>query len=289
MAPELLGENDPWPESVNSDSLTMDRLWHEWGANSGLAHEELACLWQDAKQHYIDLPYHNWQHALQTLWGTMTLADKHNGDEPVNRKVLIASALFHDAGFNHTDDQRGTHMVNGIKQVKSKELHAAEIFANHSDKYALSENEKIGVYRAILATEHEGMRPPQSTEEKILVRADLQKIGGHFRTSFVRNTILLRKEARMMAELEDKPFSKSHFYQQSIKALAYYLTLDLSLSENDTSWSKHATLNLNRFILYAAKNEGMMAPEYVQSIGATAVERVLALSPFTASKQESDS
>lgn len=257
-------------EQIIPDELTLDNFYERWGESCGYTKSTFRVMWDDAQSYYRSLPFHNFTHAREVLWASMELADQcaENGLD-VNRKLIPPTSLFHDAEYHTDHKDRGS---------STKEKLAARIFQEHAPKYGLSPGDVALGTQMITATHLDGK--PITTEDKILVRADLQNIGGDYRNSFIKKTMLLREETKVIAGLQGKSFDESEFVKNSILTLSKYLRNDLSLGHFDNRWSKHAVVNLNRLIKYAAAQESIHVARYVHNLGSTAVTAIFDSSPF---------
>jgi hypothetical protein len=260
MAPR--GPQPPPPENnpTNEVALTLDAFWTRWGERSGFTREQLDMAWADAENQYGELPYHNFEHALETLWGTMELTDlcEQNGVE-VNRKTLIGAALFHDAGYDRDAPDYG-----------SKEAYSAALFELFAPSYGYAAEEIAIGKQAILATKVSAK--PESIEDKILVRADLKNLGEDYTSSVLRKTNLLKEESKI---LKGNDFNPMQFAADSICVVATYLGNDLSLGEFEENWTKRAALNIKRLIFEFAAEQSTSAAKYIQGLGSVAVVRLL--------------
>jgi len=72
-----------------------------------------------AQRYYTDLPYHTFSHAETVLEHAESLLDRcERFDVPVNKDVVQAAVLFHDAGYHHDPE---------TYDEPSKEQHSAAI------------------------------------------------------------------------------------------------------------------------------------------------------------------
>ena len=237
---------------------TIENFMYQWGRGSGFEREEIYGIFGAAQRHYTDLPYHNFDHAKDTLWEAMRLADlcEQHG-ESVNRKALIVAALFHDAGFH--DDHKA-------KGFESKEKYSAAIMADAvSGRFGLSVSDGVTAIEAILATEA-GVKP-ETLEQKILVRADLANVFADTRT-FLASTIKLYTESQRDNRLPLAPGGQSKFIKESGAILRKYFSNDLWLGDwDDQTWLDQAKSNLS------VLNQINRLPS-LKDLGATAINRL---------------
>lgn len=130
-----------------------------------------------AQFYYEDItewPFHNYQHMLETLKATTDIADECASNGLIlNRRVLYAAAVFHDAGY---------HSEEALK-FKCKEKYSAHLAAMVLPELDYSPEEIKHVQECIMATEYNIGDPKleakerlfwqHSDEAKALVRADL--------------------------------------------------------------------------------------------------------------------
>lgn len=121
-----------------------------------------------AREFYIDLPYHNFEHATHTLDVSLALTEYCEENElSVNRKVIIASALLHDANFHIPIEDHG---------FRSKEEYSAQIAAEVLPNLGYENDEIAHVQSSIRSTERN--IECESLEAKIIRRADLDNLTG---------------------------------------------------------------------------------------------------------------
>lgn len=266
MSPEARAHS---PEQLVAQAR-LESIWQQWGEITGLSRNQFDLIAHDAQNHYGSLPYHNFGHALDVLEQAMKLADIcEANDRSVNRRVLTATSLLHDTSGNVT-----------AYDSPYSELLAAGYLRRRAAYYGLTAAEADKAASAIETTGIYGN--PQTIEERIVARADLHNIGGDYFTSFVKNTLLLREEAKQIALLKGEAFSEARFLANSIKLLSLYLKKDLSLGAFDADWSAHAATNVNRLIYYAASQEGKRAMDYVIGLNSSAVRHVFNALPLPA-------
>lgn len=224
----LLVESQPQPEQ----DLSAEQFWLMWGGESGLTIEQFSLIWDDSRSWYVDLPFHNFTHACETLWEAMRLADlcQENGVS-INRKALIVGALFHDAGYDQDHAEIG---------FDDKETYSAAIVGMKADKYGLDVDDLFTVQNAILATKRGSH--VHSKEDIVLRRADLKNIAGNYAEDFLRKTQLLHKETE---RLSGKKISVWDFATTSIAILSEYLDDNLSLGEFDEAKNRQTVFQLN--------------------------------------------
>lgn len=188
-------------------------------------------LYQTAEQLYADLLYHNFGHARDdVLPEALSLADKceENG-QPVNRRVLVAAALFHDAGFH----------INSSDRFKSKEDYSQYI-ADHVLPWLGYTEEEIEQVNICIAGTERGNTCP-TIESKILRRSDIFNVSQdkvRFLTSSVRY-------AREIVSVSGKIITWQGFCDETKRVFDDYLKEeDLSLGE----WDDYDQIGVLKFI-----------------------------------------
>jgi len=143
-------------------------------------------LFAEAKAQYADLPYHNFEHAKDVLDESMVLADYCEANQvEVNRRVLVAAALFHDAGYYEDSSDN----------YETKEEYSAFLAMNICQKLGMTEDETEAVGLAIMGTEPAQDCP--TIESKIIRRADLANFAGPWRKFIKRSLDFTREEIQL--------------------------------------------------------------------------------------------
>lgn len=243
-----------------AEELTAERFWEMWGEESGLEQSQLQELWTETEAEYIDLPYHNFLHARETLWETMRLADlcKANGIV-VNRKVLILGALKHDSGYYEDHKQL---------DYEDKESYSVGLLRRTAAKYGLSKDEVLLTGQAIMATKRGSHTV--TLEDKIVRRADLANIAGRYAEDFLYKTRLFHEETEL---LSGKTINLWDFAAESIKILSEYLDDDLSLGlfddfkDRQSVFQSRAIANLKQLAFETAKHKGERVTELARRLG----------------------
>lgn len=139
-----------------------------------------------AQEHYINLPYHNFKHAQDVFDEAMHLADycEANG-VIVNRRVLTAAALLHDAGYHEDSSDR----------FDTKEKYSKFLAADICQKLGMSDEETEAVGVCIMGTEP-GQDCP-SIESKIIRRSDLANFAGPWRKFIKKSLDYAREEIQL--------------------------------------------------------------------------------------------
>jgi hypothetical protein len=240
-------------------------FWGRWGEKAGISARLFVDMWEYSSTWYADLPYHNFDHALDTLWKTMELADEcETSGLAVDRGALIAGDLFHDAGFHlKLDDQDTNGLVDegDTRGFEKKEDFSASVLGmymfgqlqNHLQKhkgdttvapFEFSSGRLLRAQNAILATT--AGSSVNGLEDKILRIADLANVGEDYEL-FVSNTNKLFKEVGILG-------SQCEFWEFAIKSaniLSSYLDTDLRLTGYDVIAGE---ANVSPFQIRCAKN-----------------------------------
>ena len=258
-----MGSEQPTSQEFTSpdQAISFDEFWQMHGESAGFEKKQLQDIWEDAQKYYSDLPYHNFHHVTETLVIANNLAHEceQNG-VVVDRKALTLATLFHDAGFGEDHQELG---------FDSKEEYSASIFLEKADLYGLTAAEAVTGNNAILATKFGNQ--PQSIEDTIIVRADLDNVAGDY-DGFILKTNQLRAEAKQLGGYKGDAI----FAATSIRVLSEYVRNDLSLGDWETQhWSLKATQNIQRLIYEVSKQQGVTAAHYAKDLGSTALNLLL--------------
>jgi hypothetical protein len=259
---------------VPLEALSLDQFWLRWGTRLNMPRETCREMWSDAEAWYSDLPYHNFQHARETLWEAMRLVDlcETHGLQ-VNRKALVAAALFHDAGYHLDEREYG---------FNTKEEFSAAILGMHGEKYGFSVVDTYTAEKAILSTYLSAV--PNTLEDKILVRADLASIAGGYQEPFRRKTLLFTEEAKLLKATRGETFDHREFVKGNIRALCVYLSNDLTLGPFDTEdrqgvFKLRATANIQQWVQETAGELRLSVDRFLTELKSEAVIKLLHIRP----------
>ena len=256
----LPGEN-PSPSLPEADRLvrrTPATFREQWG-DCGFTEQQLTHMWSVAGGAASQLPAHNFDHTLDTLWATMELADTLEADGiTVNRRVLVGAALFHDAALHKKHDSSDPTWA---------ERHSARLFGKHAAKFGYDQAEILLGKQVIKETNF--LVPPRTPEGKVLIRADLSNLGEDYQTVFLPTTERLYEERRATGNTR----TWEHHVKSSVSILCHYLMRDLSLGSTDSThllWQAYALNNVRELALSV---EGRELPAPLQRLlGAAAVK-----------------
>jgi len=267
--------------TIDPSDLTQDAFWELHGSKFDPAvfpRQSFDAVWQFAEENSADFERHNFDHAKETLWAVMELADycEENGEE-VDRVALVLAALTHDNGLGEDFKALG---------FDTEEEYAAAL----CDKVARSLDPKLPettiavAKQAVLDTAIDA--EPAAIESKIMVNGDLQNVGEDYETCFLPVTKQLWEEYK---QRYDKPGGTPNdilFIQASIAVLRTYIAKDLSLGPFDRrGWHTQARQNIERLDreFQIALSLARRSPA---DIGTAAVKAVIDHLPLTGEHQD---
>lgn len=193
-----------------------------------------------ASQHYGELPYHNWQHALGAARHGMEIATQYEREGiPVNKDTVKWALIFHDAGY-HRD-----HSAHGFK---TKEDYSIAIAQNEMKRMHFSPKLINQVCQAIAATHRDA--PFTTNEEKIVRAADLAGLAAPY-AEFIQNTRNLKREFETMHR---KKIPWKEWKEQARKIIEFYLSQDIRLTtkyadaKGESIFHKQTRANVKRMM-----------------------------------------
>lgn len=253
--------------ALPEEALSVQAFYQQYGGSVGMNEAQFVSLWEESHAGYTGLPYHNWRHARQTLWGAMAEADFcQDNNLALNRRALAAAALYHDYAY-HED-----LMTSGFA---TKEERASTILAQRSATYGLMGSDTVIAIQAILATTR-GIKP-QSPEDKALVKADLANVAGPYK-DFLASTKELRDEVR---QITGKDIGFGEFAKLSLNILSDYYAHNLSYGDFDRGvnrkcmFENRSVQNLRKLVYETAETLGLKPMQLVGEIGGAALQKVL--------------
>lgn len=193
-----------------------------------------------AEQHYIDLPYHNFEHALNVIRKSLDLVETcNNHNIEVNEIVVVLSALFHDAGYHEN-----------LKDVgfDSKEEYSAYLAEQELEKLGF-DDKIIEQIKACIISTHQNS-PFTKNEQKVIRAADLAGLADDYEI-FEKNNNLLREEYNL---LNDTKVSDEDWKLKTKEIVDFYLAQDIKLTpEHDDAsgvsvFHKKARENLEKYL-----------------------------------------
>lgn len=195
-----------------------------------------------ARQYYTDLPYHNFSHAETVLEHAEALLDRcERFDVPVNKDVVRAAVLFHDAGYHHDPE---------TYEEPSKEQHSASIAREELKDMDIGPDTRERVAACIISTHREA--PFETTEEKVVRAADLAGLASDYET-FKENSMTLREEHE---RLHDEELTDTEWISMMRSTIEQYLTQDIRLTP------EHSEDGVSRFHTAARENLERFIQEY---------------------------
>ena len=237
----------------------LDAFRQRWG-DCGFEESQLRQMWHVAESSASHLPYHNFDHTLDTLWTAMELVDQLEADGiEVNRRVLVGASLFHDAAYHRSTKKNA--------QPAARESYSAKLFAKHAPAFGYDEAETRLGKRIIKDTSH--YRKPRTPESKVMIRADIDNVSRDYEEDLLPTTHRIHEELTILGHA---PAFKKHV-RLSTKILARYIKHDLSLGSDDGSfpeWEGHVLNNLYDL----ASNEANKVPKsLLRLLGKTAINQ----------------
>jgi predicted metal-dependent HD superfamily phosphohydrolase len=193
-----------------------------------------------AKLYSDRMPYHNFDHALNTLAAGAVLVERcHNEGLPINVEAVYYALLFHDAGYHES------HVSKGFT---SKEEYSAHLAIQSLRGEAVSEDTIKTVAAAILSTQRDAKFT--SIEEKVVRAADLTGLASDYKT-FRSSVEKLRQEDEM---LTGRKVAWDDWKASVKETISIYLSQEIRFTEsaacmdNVAIFYTKANQNLSRFL-----------------------------------------
>ena len=193
-------------------------------------------LEQQARALYSDdLPYHNFNHVLETLSAANTIVERCQVEHiRIDQQVVYLALLFHDAGY-HEDHQALGH--------PSKETYSAALATQVLNEAGFSSAQIRKCSDAIMATHRDG--DFVTTEQKAVRAADLSGMAADYPV-FLESSMRLRRELEI---LTGNSVSWSKWQQNSRDVLGFYLSQEIRLTsfyhDKDGNSTFHSRLQDN--------------------------------------------
>lgn len=171
------------------------------------------------QEYYTDWSYHNLEHVNKTMFAALDFADECEANGlAVNRFVLIASALYHDANFHESLDST---------QHRSKEEFSAAIAMRDLTTIEVDQETAEHIAACIRSTERGVICG--STEAKIIRKADLSNLAGPFGEMILSSYNLFQELC------QEQGFKKGFvdFLSATKDNVRAYLDEDISLGDFD--------------------------------------------------------
>ncbi|XLQ20704.1 MAG: hypothetical protein ACKUBY_02930 [Candidatus Moraniibacteriota bacterium] len=166
---------------------------------------------------YGDIPYHNFQHAIDAVESGYELIAKcqASGIE-VDSDLVRYSLLFHDAGY---------HEDHGKEGFDSKEEYSAHLAEQSLRSLDIAEETIENVKKCIISTHKD--KEFNRLEEKIVRAADLVGLAGDYE-QFRKNAVKLREEAEIIS---GNKISWEDWKKSVEVIIGFYLKQDIKLTE----------------------------------------------------------
>ncbi len=196
-----------------------------------------------------ELPYHNFNHALQAVAnGRDIVSDCEREGIDIDAEVVYLALLLHDAGFIEDPRAHG---------CETREAYSAAIADRLLREAGLPDGTIEAVKAAILATTRDAEFT--SVEEKAVRAADLSGMAADYPV-FRHNTDCLRQEREF---LTGTAISEEEWRSQVGDVIGFYLGQEIGLTEYFTprdgrpsAFNRDVADNLQRYLDEAADTPG---------------------------------
>jgi predicted metal-dependent HD superfamily phosphohydrolase len=199
-----------------------------------------------AANYYIDLPYHNFDHALKAANVGLIISKRCLQEGlSINPSVVYYALLFHDAGYHENSKQKG---------FQTKEEYSAFLAGEALTISGIDENLVSQVKKAIISTNRDGTFT--TNEEKVVRAADLAEMAADY-SQFLNNNKKLKEEAELLG---GKKISWEKWKLSTENTIEFYLKQDIHLttayldSDGQSIFHKKAKANLDKFLLEPLEN-----------------------------------
>ena len=163
-----------------------------------------------------ELPYHNFDHALDTLEAGGKIIERCRQEAIVlDPRVVYFALLFHDAGYHEDHRELG---------FDSKESYSAHLAVTELGKRSVSREILDQVDKAIMSTHHDGSFV--TAEQRAVRAADLSGLAAPYRV-FLVNTLNLKREYELLHETTQ---SWDEWRHQAAATIERYLSQDIPLT-----------------------------------------------------------
>lgn len=193
-----------------------------------------------AGEMYGDIPYHNFDHAKESLeLGYEIIARCEASGIEVDSDLIRYSLLFHDAGYHENHQAKG---------FESKEEYSAHLAEEALRELGVPEATIEKVKECIISTHKD--KSFDSLEEKIVRAADLVGLAYEYE-KFKENAIKIKKENEI---LSGNDISWDDFKKGVKGIIEDYLSQDIRLTEcykdeeGGSRFHKKTKENLDRFL-----------------------------------------
>ena len=194
-------------------------------------------VFEAARKHYSNLPYHNYEHALNVYKESRKIISNYQGR--VDELAVYHAALFHDAAY---------HLDHRKLRFKTKEHLSAFIAGEELAVLDYKKKHVQKVMKIILATIM--TNKPKTIEEKIVRAADLAGMKGSYENFLVTNKKLAKEHkiltGKTLTKQEKKDFANQiirYYLSENIKLTKKYYT-----SKGESLWHTRVRSNLEHFL-----------------------------------------
>lgn len=165
---------------------------------------------------YINLPYHNFGHAMAIALRAESIARKCNEEGvPADTLVVFSAGLGHDAGYHLNPKKYGF----ATREAHSAILTTQALIAIHAPMEIIKP-----VDAAIIATHKDAAFT--TVEQKIVRAADLSNFGGPYE-GFLKGTFLFKHEQEMLG---GRLIPWDEWKQQTHDVAEFYCSQDIHLT-----------------------------------------------------------
>lgn len=198
-------------------------------------------IFQAAKKYYDpQLPYHNWDHVLQTVAASQEIIKNC-----LNEGIRVRPYFIYHCNAFHDADYIKNHLKLGFS---SKEELSASVAEYELRKFNFVESYITEIKQGIMATNP--ATPLITTEQKIIRASDLAGLAGSYE-DFKKNNLLLKLEAEMISgnKFTDDEWKMltnnliSNFLLQNIQLTRHYFD-----KNGDSVFHINARRNLKTFL-----------------------------------------
>lgn len=191
---------------------------------------DMEIIKQRAEQHYRNLPFHSFTHALDVFYEIETIADDHvKRGTPLEPDVIEDAqigGLYHDAGY---------FVPLHVHHFKSKEAYSADLMRVDQTELGMPARRIQRIGAAILSTQMDVK--PKTKTAKLLRQADLSNVAKMNPIEIVRNTVRLFREDEILKRDYDHPGEIKtdilSFVINSYSVMRRFNQYDVSLAEYD--------------------------------------------------------
>jgi predicted metal-dependent HD superfamily phosphohydrolase len=163
-----------------------------------------------------DLPYHNFQHAIDTILAAEHITGRCREEGiRVDHQVVYYALLFHDAGF------QDNHLTLGFD---TKEAYSADLATGRLERLGVPWRTIDKVVAAILSTHKDAKFV--TVEQKAVRAADLSGLAADYEI-FRRNSANLKAEYEMF---NSKTLSWHEWVDHVSQTIRFYLSQEIRLT-----------------------------------------------------------